>query len=66
MIKEYTIDKPFATKDNIRPVTIAEQAEVAFWFERSENNEPVYTEVSLVDPAEPTKVIIRMNEELER
>ena len=54
MIKEYTIDKPFAIKDNIRPVTISEQAEVAFWFERNENNEPVYTEVSLVDPAEPT------------
>ena len=64
MAREYTIDAPFAVKDNLRPLHISEHAECAFWFERSERDEVVIAEVSLREPAEPTKTNLRLATEL--
>ena len=66
MVREYTVDKPFAPKDNVRPLNISVQAECAFWFESSKSDDLIYCEVSLLNDGEPSRTAIRLNEELKK
>ena len=64
MTREYTVDRPFAPRDNVRPLYTSVQAECAFWFESSKSDDLIYCEVSLLNDGEPTRTAIRLNAEL--
>lgn len=65
MHREYTIEEPYAPRENIRPLHVSEQAECAFWFETNNLSELVYCEVSLTEDSQPTKTPIRLNSDLQ-
>ena len=65
LLREYLVDAPIVLKDNVRPLRISAQADAAYWFERSPNeNEFLYAEVSLTHGGEPDKKPIRLNPDL--
>lgn len=64
MVKEYTVDSPIVAKENVKPLHISEQAEVAYWFECDANDKLVYCEVSLDDMGDCEKISLHTEDAL--